>query len=342
MIKVMIVDDEPFIRQGLRILINWEQLGFEVCSEAANGKEALELMADIEYDLIITDIKMPNMSGLELIESTWEKVSKHTKFIILSGFYEFEYARKAIKYGVVDYVLKPVQKDELIRALENYKEQYFKKIAEREKLKYTDKVVLDRNLAYLISDKYDTENLAFVQNALSDIEDVRYISIEFDSSESKFNALTKEGKIKAKTELYDILRAYLGDHWYHAYMEPHPNEAIYGVGLIFIKRFAVEADLGEKEYISKMYNRLREAVAYKLMLYIGQRVGDISQISDSYKSTTIARTFQLFSKEKDISYYDEIEGKLGTNRHPVDKEMMDELIRFIEENDAEGISGKID
>ena len=120
MIKVMIADDEPFIRQGLKILINWEQYGFEICGEAANGKEALELMEREEYDLVITDIKMPGMNGLELIEHTWEKVSRHTRFIILSGFYEFEYARKAIKYGVVDYVLKPVQMEELIRALENY------------------------------------------------------------------------------------------------------------------------------------------------------------------------------------------------------------------------------
>lgn len=342
MIKVMIVDDEPYIRQGLRILINWEQYGFEVSAEAASGKEALELMTDTEYDLIITDIKMPNMNGLDLIEHTWEKISKHTRFIILSGFYEFEYARIAIKFGVVDYVLKPVQREELIRALENYKEQYFKKIAERKKLEYTDKVVFDRNLAYLISDKYEKENLDYVIHTVSGSNEVRYISIEYDPSQPKFKALTKEGKIKAKTVLYDSLRAYLADHWYHAYMESHPYEEIYGVGLIFVKKFAEEAGISEKEYIQKLYQRLNEAIDYKLTIYIGQKVGDISQISDSYKSTTIARTFQLFSKEKDIAYYDEISGKQGTSRHPVDKEMMDELIRCIEENDAEGISAKID
>ncbi len=342
MIKVMIVDDEPFIRQGLRILINWEQLGFSICSEAANGKEALELMSDLEYDLIITDIKMPNMNGLELIEHTWEKISKHTRFILLSGFYEFEYARKAIKYGVVDYVLKPVQKEELIRALENYKEQYFKRIAERKKLEYTDKVVFDRNLAYLISDKYEDENLEYVRNAISGSDEVRYISIEYDPSEPKFKALTKEGKIKAKVMLYNTLRAYLADHWYHAYMESHPYEDVYGVGVIFVKKFAEEAGISEKEYIQKLYNRLNEVINYKLTLYIGQRVGDISQISDSYKSTAIARTFQLFSRERDIAYYDEISKKQGIIRHPVDKELMDELIRCIEENDEEGISAKID
>jgi two-component system response regulator YesN len=313
-----------------------------VCGEAANGKEALELMNHMDYDLVITDIKMPMMSGLELIEHTWEHVSKYTKFIILSGFYEFEYARKAIKFGVVDYVLKPVQKDELIRALENYKEQYFKKIAERKMLEYSDKLVFDRHLAYLISDKYDEENLEYVKNAVTDCKDVRYISIEYDPSEPKFKALTKEGKIKVKNELYDALRAYLGDHWYHAYMESHPYEEVYGVGFLFAKQFAEEAGVNEKVYIQKLYSRLTDSVSYKLTIYIGQKVADISLISESYKSATIARTFQLFSKEKDIAYYDEIEGKQSTNRYPVDKEMMDDLIRSIEENDTTAIEQKIE
>ena len=342
MIKVMIVDDEPFIRQGLGILINWEQYGFKVCGEAANGKEALTLMQETEYDLVITDIKMPNMSGLELIEYTWENISKQTRFIILSGFYEFEYARKAIKYGVVDYVLKPVQRDELIRALENYKEQYFKKIAERKKLEHSDKLAFDRNLTYLISDKYDQENLFYVRNTVSSGTDVRYISIEFDSLEPKFKALTKERKIKVKNELYDSLRAYLGEHWYHAYMEAHPYEDIYGVGFIFARRFAEDAGIDEKKYIQRLYHRLADSLSYKLTIYIGQRVEDISRISESYKSATIARTFQLFSKAKDIAYYDEIKGRQSTNRHPVDKEMMDELIKSIEENDVVEIEKRIE
>lgn len=342
MIKVMIADDEPFIRQGLKILINWDQYGFEICGEAANGKEALELMGKGEYDLIITDIRMPNMDGLDLIEYTWEYVSEHTRFILLSGFYEFEYARKAIKYGVEDYVLKPVQKDELIHALENYKEQYFKKLAERKRLEYSDKLVFDRRLANIISDKYDEESLEYVRYTVVNNRNVRYISIEYDPSEPKFKALTKEGRIKVKNELYDALRAHLGDHWYHAYLEAHPHEEIYGVGFLFARGLAEEAGLCEKDYIQRLYLRLTNSVSYKLTLYIGQRVEDISRLSDSYKSVTIARTFQLFSKEKDIAYYDEIEGRQSTNRHPADKEMMDELIRSIEENDIEAIGQKID
>ena len=78
MIKVMIVDDEPFIRQGLRILIPWEQYGYKICDEAANGLEALELIKKDDFDLIITDIKMPKMGGIELIEY----VNEHIPYVV--------------------------------------------------------------------------------------------------------------------------------------------------------------------------------------------------------------------------------------------------------------------
>ena len=68
MIKILIVDDEPFIRQGLKILINWEQYGYEIIGEAANGLEAIKQLEEKEIDLVIADIKMPEMNGIELIE----------------------------------------------------------------------------------------------------------------------------------------------------------------------------------------------------------------------------------------------------------------------------------
>ena len=115
MIKILIVDDEPFIRQGLKILINWEEYGYEIVGEAANGIEAIKVLEEKEIDLIIADIKMPEMNGIELIEYVHDNILSEIKFIMLSGYYEFEYAKKAIKYNVTDYILKPIQKDELIK-----------------------------------------------------------------------------------------------------------------------------------------------------------------------------------------------------------------------------------
>lgn len=341
MIRVLIADDEPYIRQGLKILINWEQYGFTVCGEATNGKEVLELMETGEYDLIIADIRMPKMNGIELIEHVWENISKEIKFIILSGFYEFEYAKKAIKCGVVDYILKPVQKEELIRVLENYKEQYFKQEEDRKLLEYSEKIVFDRELTHLILGKFEQSGLNYVMKYIPD-DTARYISIEYDALDSYFNSLSAEEKHMAGRLLYDSLKDYLGKDWFLAYSETNPFEEIYGVGFIYIKGLRERLGISEKEYIKKLYEAISRAVSGRINIYIGQKVDSISQLSDSFKSVSIARSLQMFSKDKSIAYYDEIEGKMQSTGLSVDKEMMDGLIRAIEENDEEMITKRID
>nr|WP_206762716.1 response regulator [Mobilitalea sibirica] len=339
----MIVDDEPFIRQGLKILINWEQYGFSVCGEASNGEEALSLMKINEYDLIITDIKMPQMNGIELITYTCENISKNIRFIILSGFYEFEYAKKAIKYDVVDYVLKPVQKDELIRVLEDYKVQYFRQVEHQKKLEFSEKFVFDRYLSGLITGVYDNSAITYVEQYLADIINVRYINLEYDPTEEEYRLLSQENKLLAQRLLYNSLKDYLGDYWYHAYMETGGSDSGYSVGFIYVKKLAEESEATEKEYIYKLYKSLKKILSYKVIFYIGQKVDTIEQITESYKSATIAKTFQRFSKEKDIAYYDEIEGLVNPSiKHSVDKELLDDLIRAMEENDIDSINQRID
>jgi len=114
----MIVDDEHITRQGLESLIPWEQYGFTVIDTATNGKEAYEKYAISKIDLMIVDIQMPVMTGLELIErirSIDSDSSVH--FLILSGYADFDYAKKAITHRVEGYLLKPVDEDELIEFL---------------------------------------------------------------------------------------------------------------------------------------------------------------------------------------------------------------------------------
>lgn len=116
MYKVLIVDDEPSIREGMTTLIEWEEYGFEVCGTAANGREALAKADELEPDLMLVDIRMPGINGLELIERIREKGSD-CHFLILSGFSDFDYAKKAIGFRVDGYLLKPVDEKELCDSL---------------------------------------------------------------------------------------------------------------------------------------------------------------------------------------------------------------------------------
>lgn len=107
MLKLVIAEDEELLREGLTTCINWNELGFELVGEASDGLEALELVERTLPDVVITDIKMPHMSGIELIEAV-KKTYKEIKIIIISGHDDFEYARKAMLAGCSEYLLKPL------------------------------------------------------------------------------------------------------------------------------------------------------------------------------------------------------------------------------------------
>lgn len=115
--KVIIVDDEVQVRKGLRMKIDWTALGYEIIGEAANGLEALHFFKEFSVDLIITDVRMPQMNGIELVKRCRQEFPT-TKIILLSGYSEFEYARSAMREGVKHYLLKPIAPDELIETLE--------------------------------------------------------------------------------------------------------------------------------------------------------------------------------------------------------------------------------
>ncbi|BFT74593.1 response regulator [Paenibacillus sp. P36] len=121
MYRVLIVDDEYYFRQALKISLPWSELGFQIAGEAKNGAEALELMAEIEPDVVLVDMNMPIMDGLEFIHKAKERDRK-SKFLVLSGHSEFSYARQAVQLGVINYVLKPINEEELQSSLLDIKE----------------------------------------------------------------------------------------------------------------------------------------------------------------------------------------------------------------------------
>lgn len=121
--RVLIVDDEDIIREGLCSSISWENLGMVVIGKAEEGMEALEFFREDTPDIVITDIKMPFMDGLELIEEI-RKDYPETFIIIISGYDQFDYAQKAIKMGAFDYILKPIDIDYVEELLVKIREKY--------------------------------------------------------------------------------------------------------------------------------------------------------------------------------------------------------------------------
>ncbi|WP_270168862.1 response regulator transcription factor [Paenibacillus sp. SYP-B4298] len=117
MMNVLLVDDEPWVLEGLRTMINWNGYGFQICGEASNGTAALSLIDQLRPELVLTDINMPSVNGLELIQQSNQRFQSPPQFIILSGYDSFEYAKTALQQRVSEYVLKPIDEEEIEAAL---------------------------------------------------------------------------------------------------------------------------------------------------------------------------------------------------------------------------------
>ncbi|WP_223156812.1 response regulator transcription factor [Thermosediminibacter oceani] len=117
MLKLIIADDEPIVREGLKESVNWDELGLRVVGCARDGREALEIFTSCGCDVILTDIRMPFMSGLELTGRVKE-IDPSVIVVLLSAYDEFRYAQEAIRLGAFDYILKPIDLDELKKTME--------------------------------------------------------------------------------------------------------------------------------------------------------------------------------------------------------------------------------
>ncbi|MGN0514619.1 MAG: response regulator [Lachnospiraceae bacterium] len=137
--KLFIADDEIDVREGIRYLLDWSKLGFYICGEGKNGQETLEQILKLNPDVVLMDIRMPRLSGLEVVKQAKEQ-NFHGKFIILSGYSDFSYAQEAIRYGVTCYLTKPIDEDELERAVIEARDSLINEQNTRKKLiQYRDK-----------------------------------------------------------------------------------------------------------------------------------------------------------------------------------------------------------
>lgn len=150
MLKVVLADDEKKVVLLLQKLIDWQALGYEVVGVANDGVRALELVQEKQPDLLITDIRMPGCDGLELIGRA-KACAPKLHFIVISGYRQFEYAQSAIKYGVEDYLLKPLKQEELSDILLRLRDKLGEQAALAYRLKQSDEQQQARCIAALMT-----------------------------------------------------------------------------------------------------------------------------------------------------------------------------------------------
>lgn len=193
MIKVLLVDDVEMIIEGLKVMIDWKNLGFEICGEAFNGEEGLEKTIAYLPDVVITDIRMPVINGLELIGKIKEVVPK-CKVIILSGYNDFEYARTALDKGAVTYLLKPISCEELTEKLVKLKESI-------ETENHKSVVELNKSEELLVLNSMFTDNfwICLVEGSVGDKRAVSMrmekLKIKYDFTKYRIVVIFNKGQI---------------------------------------------------------------------------------------------------------------------------------------------------
>ncbi len=330
MLKVLLVDDEPFILQGLSFIIDWNQTGYEIIATAKNGLEALDYLENNEVDLIIADINMPGMNGLDLLKKIREEQISTAYFIILTGYAMFSYAQKAISYECTYYMLKPVDKQELLHVLDKVRKLNDNKKHNRELNEKMERAYLERNLMAVISGRYDSVNLEYIKRYIRFEESGCYVEIEIDwGEEDEISDCEKRGY---QRKLFDVCLDYLKEDANHCIFDVSGQQDVYEFGFIFCDYMAKDKGLTMQKYLSQLLDYLNTSVNLRIIMLVGKIVNNLTNITRSYSSVCMLRSLQGFYAKKDINYYEE-DIQVNNTGIMLCKRNIDLLVKAIELND---------
>ena len=314
MLKIFLAEDEVVVRETIKRMIPWEELGFELVGEAADGEMALPLLLRQQPDLLITDIKMPFMDGLTLARLAKKEIPG-LKVVILSGYDDFNYAKQAIGIGVEDYLLKPITKNALIERLSEIRSRYEHEKTQKE---YYEKFQREMQ-AYEKNSSRDFFE-ALVDGSMDMMEVYkRAEKLGLDIVAEAYNVLIftmncdedfsgqRDEYSSWEAESLELLENFFAGH--SSAMLFRSNIFSYGVLLKGQRETIEENTRACVDEIRKILSR--QDGRREWFLAVGQSVERLSQIQKSYH--TASRAFsQRYLYDENILYYDEME----TMEHP--------------------------
>ena len=314
MLKIFLAEDEVVVRETIKRMIPWEELGFELVGEAADGEMALPLLIRQQPDLLITDIKMPFMDGLTLARLAKKEIPG-LKVVILSGYDDFNYAKRAIGIGVEDYLLKPITKNALIERLseirsryehEKTQKEYYEKF-QREMQAYEKNSSRDFFEALVGGSMDMMEVYKRAEKLGLDIVAEAYNVLIFTMNCDEDFSGQRDEYSSWEAESLELLENFFAGH--SSAMLFRSNIFSYGV-LLKGQREAIEENTRAcVDEIRKILSR--QDGRREWFLAVGQSVERLSQIQKSYH--TASRAFsQRYLYDENILYYDEME----TMEHP--------------------------
>lgn len=341
LMKVMLVDDEPFILQGLSVIIDWEKEGYEIVKKASDGQEALDYLKENDVDLIITDIRMPKINGLELLETVRGEKLSEAYVIILSGYNDFRYAQAAIRYSAMDYILKPVQKEQLLENIRRVTKKHENMMQEEMDSQRMQRGYLLQNMMALLQGKGKEQNLSYVRENLHCGTGARYLHICLNDL-SALEEMSDEEVSELKDEVYEQVSHYLREDADHLFKDFFVYEEEYEIGFVYFDYMAKERGITEEEFMKALHKTAQNgSKKLPVILLVGKRVEDISRISHSYSSACVLRSFKGFQDTKSIYLYEK-EVQVNPTKTVLCKQSLDDLVMAVDQNDTILINKSVD
>lgn len=307
MIKLFLVEDEIVMREGIKNNIDWEKEGIEFVGEASDGELAFPMIQKLRPDIIITDIKMPFMDGLELSRMV-KKEMPDVKILILSGYNEFDYAKQAISIGITDYLLKPISSGKL---LESVKEVAVKIQEEKEQKAYMEKFKEEMaENEHLEKQKFFSELVANKLSMAEMLEKGKRLGMDLSAENYVIllGMVKKEGdKVnqysEEAVEIMDKLNeAIEGDQ--NCYLFDRGAEG-FGVLVKGDAEFQIEAFLQARR--EDFYHMLEKYADMEYFIGVGKTVQRLRELPDSFDEANKAFAYRYFEKTNKVVFYDRLE-----------------------------------
>lgn len=342
MLKIFLVEDEFVIREGIKNNIDWKANGYEFCGEASDGELAFPIIQKTKPDIVITDIRMPFMDGLELSRLI-KKELPLTEIIILSGYEEFEYAKEAIKIGVSQYLCKPISGEELLKEINLLADKITEKRKEQEiKEKYIREVEENfmeekRNFfQYLVTGtKTISELLEIAKKIHIDLSSIWYniILLKMQSMTHAHDEYSGS-MVKVEQKLKELDE---GDH-FAAF-----DRNLEGKALLVKADTEEELTRIQNDYIRKMKDLLGDYSHVRYFAGIGMPVNRLSELPASFESASHAFAHRYLTRESGIWNYQDIEQKkhqiddfnIGSvNAKELDRNKLRDFLKFGDKNEV--------
>jgi len=299
MYRVLLADDEEYDLQGLQRFVPWAQLEMEVVASVNSGFAALDYIQNEAIDLLITDIRMPNMSGLELARKVLE-IWSDVQIVFISGYEDFQYAKQALALNACSYILKPVDDTELLSVLKNVKSRLDQNnIRKQTEMDYQQNAVIIKNqmMVELLTGAIHQEDITYIEekyNMQCGDSPFRAAVVEIDDFSWKLNPYQNDERSKILQELVDRITTLCNEH----HIQHFCKISTYRIGIVI--DWGIEQC---KLVFADWVHDVSRSFPLTITIAIGNHVFSLHELKDSYNQAENALEYKMFAgKSKVIDY----------------------------------------